>query len=85
MLVSTMADFDYTAPADLLAGTRPGRGAPLSYRHFDSAAQAIRYAVEKLPPQVLVATVLEVDEDRYSAKQIQALYDNPHYPLPKRS
>ena len=80
-----MARFDYTAPADLFAGTRHGKGAPLSYRHFDSAAQAIRYAVEKVPPPVLMATVLEVDEDRYNAKQIQALYDSPEYPLKKRS
>src|SRR5437588_12616959 len=43
---SAMSSFDYTAPAELFAAR--GRSG-LRYRRFLRAADAIRYAVEKLP------------------------------------
>ena len=48
-----MADFDYRAPAELFAAQRRSG---LRYRRFPNAAQAIQYAVEKLPVTVLSAT-----------------------------
>jgi hypothetical protein len=73
-----MSDFDYRAPAELFAAQ--GRSG-LRYRRFPNAAQAIQYAVEKLPATVLSATSIEVDDERYDAKQIRALYDSQSYPF----
>jgi hypothetical protein len=75
---SGMSTFDYTASAELFAAQ--GRSG-LRYRRFTRAAEAIKYAIEKLPPKVLAATSLEVDDERYSAGQIRTLYDSQNYPL----
>jgi hypothetical protein len=76
-----MSEFDYTAPAELFAAH--GRTG-LRYRRFPKSAEAIRYAVEKLPAAVLSATAIEVDERRYSAAEIRALYHGDRYPLARR-
>ena len=76
-----MSEFDYTAPAELFAAH--GRTG-LRYRRFPKSAEAIRYAVEKLPAAALSATAIEVDERRYSAAEIRALYDGDRYPLARR-
>jgi hypothetical protein len=73
-----MSTFDYAASAELFA--RQGRSG-LRYRRFARAAEAIRYAIEKLPPKVLSGTSLEVNDERYNATQIRALYDSERYPL----
>jgi hypothetical protein len=44
--VTVMSEFDYTAPAELFGAH--GR-AGLRYRRFPRSAEAIRYAMEKLP------------------------------------
>jgi cold shock CspA family protein len=80
--VSLMFTFDYTASAELFA--TQGRSG-LRYRRFAQAAEAIRYAIEKLPPKVLSGTSLEVNDERYDATQIRALYDSQHYPLTRAS
>ena len=76
-----MINFDYSAPAELFAAH--GR-AGLRYRRFSRAAEAIRYAVEKLPGEALPATSIEVEHERYDAKQIRALYENDGYPLARK-
>jgi hypothetical protein len=44
-----MSHFDYNAPAELFpAKVRTGRRR-VNYRRFDTAAQAIRFAIEELP------------------------------------
>ena len=48
-----MKEFDYSAPAELFAGH--GRSG-LRYRRFTKSAEAIRYAMEKLPAAALSAT-----------------------------
>ena len=68
-----MAAFDYTAPAVLLADR--GRSG-LRYRRFLHAAEAIRYAVEKLPTEARSSAKLEVEDRCYDAAQIRNLYDN---------
>jgi len=45
------------------------------------AAEAIKYAIEKLPPRVFSGTSLEVNRERYNAEQIRALYESQRYPL----
>jgi hypothetical protein len=83
--VTALADmiaFDFDAPAEVFssAGLGAARG-PMRYRRFASAAQAIRYAIEELPAALLRGTIIEVDEDRFDARQIRELYDCPAYPL----
>ena len=73
-----MSEFRYTAPAELFAAQ--GRNG-LRYRRFLRAADAIRYAVEKLPSDVLSSARLEVEQNRYDAKQIRALYESESFPL----
>ena len=75
-----MSNFDYAAPAELFAAH--GRTG-LRYRRFSKAAEAIRYAVERLPGEALPATSIEVHAERFDAKQIRALYEGDGYPLPR--
>jgi hypothetical protein len=74
-----MSEFHYTAPAELFA--TQGRSG-LRYRRFSRAADAIRYAVEKLPSDALSSAQLEVEQKRYDAKEIRALYDSANFPPP---
>lgn len=79
-----MSNFDYDAPAELFTG-RSIRGArTMRYHRFDSGAEALRFAVEILPPEHLLAAVLKIDEVRYRHGEIRALYDAPAYPLPRK-
>jgi hypothetical protein len=55
----------------------------MSYRRFDTAAEAIRFAIEELPAALLLGAFLEVDEVRFGGDDIRRLYDSPDYPLPR--
>ena len=76
-----MSNFDYTASAGLFAAK--GRSG-LRYRRFPHAAEAIRYAIEKLPRKLFSASSLEVNDERYNAAQIRALYECERYPLTRK-
>ena len=76
-----MSVFDYTAPAELFAAQ--GRTG-LRYRRFPRAAEAIRYAVEKLPPNLLPGTRLEVRRHHYDSKEICSLYESDAFPLARK-
>ena len=56
-----MAQFDYEAEAELFPTRRrvPGRDS-FKYKRFPQAAQAVRFAIEDLPPQCLIGAFLEV-------------------------
>jgi hypothetical protein len=74
--------FDYNAQAELF----PARGRksvrqPIGYRRFVRAADAIRFAIEEMPPKLLVGIYLEVDEVRFDSRAIRRLYDSVEYPL----
>ncbi len=73
--------FDYEADAELFMA-RKRRSA--EYKRFDRAADAIRFAVEDLPPQSLQLAHLEVDEARFDGREIRRLYDCAAFPLIRR-
>jgi hypothetical protein len=68
-----MSEFNYTTPAVLFAAQ--GRSG-FRYRRFLHAAEAIRYAVEKLPSDARSSARLEVQDKCYDAHQIRTLYEN---------
>jgi len=80
-----MGDFDYEAPAEVFACRSRGASArPVAYRRFDSGAEALRYAIEELAPELLFGTVLEANEQRFGAAEIRKLYESDGYPLERR-
>ena len=76
-----VAAFDYAGEAELFP-TRRWRSTRSSYgyRRFARAADAIRFAIEELPPELLLGSVLEVAEERFDGDAIRRLYDSPDYP-----
>ena len=73
--------FDYGAMAELFPGSvKKGRGR-VTYKRFDTAAEALRFAVEKIPAAALLGAYLEVDEGRFGIRDIRHLYDSAAYPL----
>jgi hypothetical protein len=79
-----MASFNYDAPADLFpARSRKGHR-PVGYRRFDTAAQAIQYAVEQMPSEFLDGTVLESGDERSDGSRIRLLYDSKDFPLARK-
>jgi Arc/MetJ-type ribon-helix-helix transcriptional regulator len=89
-----MTTFDYSAEAELSptvsevallpAGRRRMRQ-PTGYGRFARAADAIRFAVEELPPELLLAAQLKVAEQRFDGDGIRRLYESVEYPLARRA
>jgi hypothetical protein len=80
-----MDEFDYSAEAELYPSrSRGSRRHPVGYKRFARAADAIRFAIEDLPPEALVGAWLEVGEDRFDAHVIRRLYHQAGYPLTRR-
>lgn len=79
-----LVGFDYAAAAELFPSRGKGRG-PVSYKRFATAAEAIRFAIEDMPPPALLGAYLEVDEERFGLHEIQYLYENAAYPLKRRT
>jgi hypothetical protein len=57
---------------------------PTGFGRFARAADAIRFAIEELPPELLLATQLKVAEKRFSGEEIRQLYECVEYPLIRR-
>jgi hypothetical protein len=77
-----MGTFDYDAEAELFpTRTRASRRQPMGYKRFARAADAIRYAIEDLPAELLIGAYLEVDEERFDGEEIRRLYEGANYPL----
>jgi hypothetical protein len=75
--------FDYKLPAELFVQSSRRGGRPLGYRRFQTAAEAIRFAVEELPAIQALHAWMNVGDERFSGDTIRQLYESADYPLPR--
>jgi hypothetical protein len=87
-----MAVFDYSTEAELsptasglFAANRRRMRQPIGYGRFVRAADAIRFAIEELPPGLLPAAELKVADERFDGDGIRRLYESVEYPLARRA
>jgi hypothetical protein len=73
--------FDYGAPTELFPSPSKIGRIQWRYRRFDTAAEAVRFAIEEIPRPALLGAYLEVDEKRFGFEEIEYLYNNAAYPL----
>lgn len=77
--------FDYSVEAELFPTRgRKSKRMMFGYRRFARASEAIRFAIEQLPPDALAGAYLEVSERRFDRAGIRQLYDSDAYPLARR-
>lgn len=72
---------DYNAAAELYPSKSLFKSRQVRYQRFPSAAEAVRYAIEDMPAELLRGSLLEVGEQRFEGTAIRALYDADAYPL----
>jgi hypothetical protein len=75
-----MSSFDYNAPT---VPSKAREGSRTKYRRFATAAEALRYAVEKLRMPRAFGAWMEVGDERFNSNEIQRLYEASDYPLRK--
>ncbi|KKB11153.1 hypothetical protein VE25_14125 [Devosia geojensis] len=77
-------NFNYNHAAELYPGRLVGgaRGSN-RYMRFPSAAEALQFAIEEMPREMLRGATLEVDEERFQGDAILDLYMASGYPLPR--
>jgi hypothetical protein len=81
-----MGALDYSMEAALFfAKGSKLRDKALEYRLFVRAAEAIRFAIEDLPSNILRGCSREVGEDRYVGDAILGLYESVDFPLSRRA
>jgi hypothetical protein len=84
-LENSMTHFDYSAPAELFPGKTTRGQRKVGYKRFSSAAEAVRYVIEDLPAVLVKGSLIEVDERRFEANGIRALYDDAAFPLERNA
>src|SRR5258708_27123386 len=76
-----ISGFNYSAPAELFPSRIKKSRTKTRYMRFDTAAEAVRFAVEDIAPPALLGAYLEVDETRFGIQEIHALYRSAAFPL----
>jgi len=84
VLKSRMSRFDFRAPADLFPRRSRKGNRVAGYRRFDTAAEAIRYAVEEMSRDYLAGAIIECNERRLDRIDILELYRSPDFPLVRK-
>jgi hypothetical protein len=69
----------------MIAGEGRSRASPIGYGRYARAADAIRFAMEELPPELLPGACLEVDEEIFDRDDMLRLYESGEYPLVRRA
>jgi hypothetical protein len=80
-----MSVFNYTDAAGFYPSWSRQRASGHRFRRFETAAEALRFAIEELPAGLLRGSVMEVDEARFDSAQVQTLYEADKYPLTRSS
>ena len=81
-----MSAFSFDTSAELFpAAIRKKKRTGFAYRRFDTAADAVRFAIEDMPADLLNGAYLQVDEARFDQHGIRALYEREDFPLAGRA
>jgi hypothetical protein len=84
--VEAAKPFDYEAVAELFpARNRKFNRQFAKYRRLTEPADALRFAIEELPPQLLLGACLEVEEERFDSNEMRRLYDGAGFRLARRA